>query len=52
MNDWVVDWFLKIVTAGPAWIFEEGTLNFTLFRAMAGLMVIIFIIYLIAIFRK
>jgi hypothetical protein len=52
MLDWIVDWFLKICTAVPAWILEEGTANFTLFRAMLGLMVVIFIIYLIAIRTK
>jgi hypothetical protein len=52
MLDWIVDWFLKIVTAGPAWLYEEGTANFTIFRAMMGVMILLLIAYLIAIRRK
>jgi hypothetical protein len=52
MLDWIADWILKIATAGPAWIFEDGSVNFMLFRAIAAVMVIIFTLYLIAIFRK
>jgi hypothetical protein len=52
MLDWIADWFLKIFTAGPAWIFEEGSVKFTIFRAMAGLIVVVLIGFLIAVRRK
>ena len=52
MPDWIADWFLKIVTAGPAWILEEGSANYMLFRVLAGLMVVLLAVYLFVVRGK
>ncbi len=52
MLDRIADWFLKIVTAVPAWIIDEDTPNFVLFRVMLGFIVVLFVAYLFAIRRK
>jgi hypothetical protein len=48
MLDWIVEKIWAIVTYVPALIVAEESPNFTLIRAMFGLLLIILIAYLIA----
>jgi hypothetical protein len=48
MLDWVGEKFMSILTSVPALILAEDSPNFTLFRAMCGLFLIVLIVYILA----
>jgi hypothetical protein len=52
MLDWFSDLYVKLVTALPPFVFEERSLNFTLFRVLMGMLAITLILLAIAVLRK
>lgn len=48
MLDWISDQILAAVTWIPAWLVEEGSPSFLAIRAMFGLVLVVFIFYIIA----
>jgi hypothetical protein len=49
MLDWILDRLMAVLTYVPALIVAPGSPNFYLVRAMFGLILISFVIYLIAV---
>jgi hypothetical protein len=49
MLDWISDTFLAIVTAVPPLFVDQDSPRFLLMRGMLGLILVIFVAYLIAI---
>ncbi len=48
MLDWIAEKIFAIVTAVPALFVDDKSPNFTLIRAMFGLLLIVLIVYLMA----
>src|SRR5262245_63214816 len=47
MLDWISDQILAAVTWIPAWLVEEGSPSFLAIRAMFGLLLVVFVFYII-----
>jgi hypothetical protein len=48
MLDWIVGWIFAIVTFIPALFVAEDAPNFMLIRTMFGLLLIVFVVFVIA----
>jgi hypothetical protein len=48
MLEWIAEKIMAVVNWVPAWIVEEGSPNFMLIRGMFGLILIVLIVYVIA----